>query len=132
MFIGKKSSDAFNNHLAAALIAAFGVTDMTIAAEIVEGRSFRVQTAFGPMTGKLMLGERSYDSVRKYRVGWVAFRFPDPTACVVSPNFPGGERLNKWSGKWNWLFDGTPDNEYQVDFMVSSIRDLKPTGLITI
>jgi len=131
MFIGKKSSDAFNNHLAAALIAAFGVTDMNIAAEIVEGRSFRVMTAYGLLTGKLLPGERSYDSTRKYRVGWVAFRFADPAFCVTFPSFPGGpDRLNKWSGKWNWMFSG--DNEYQVDYMVSSIRDLKPTGLITI
>lgn len=132
MFIGKKPCDNFNNALATALMVAFKVTDMNIAADIVEGRSFRLETDYGPLTGALMCGKKYFDHGRKHTVGWVAFRFVDVGACINSPTFPGGGRLNKWSGKWNWTFDGTFDNDYQVDFMVSEIAKLNPRNLITI
>lgn len=118
----------FDATMIAAIIAAFGVTDAAVAADLSHRVNYRVDTDAGLMTGSIYLSEDTH-SPRLRSHGWLHARFADvEKAKTVLPSGPVS-RLNPYSGKYNFHFTGD-DCASQFFFMVRELHSLNPRNLV--
>lgn len=93
-------------------------------AAIKDGKGFLVQTAYGPLRGRLYNG--SDLSPRRVLPPWAFFQFRHPSLFVVNQE---SNRLNQHSGKWNWMF-GTEIPSFEIADMARKISEMNPQGFI--
>ena len=92
-------------------------------AGIVECKSFLVHTIHGSLRGRLYHG--SQVSPRRMTPPWVFFQFREPSYYAGANQ--DGSRLNKYSGKWNWMF-GAESSNFEMTDMVVKLAEMSPDG----
>lgn len=100
-----------HERIIAALIVGLALTETAQVDKVANGGEFRCDTAFGIMTGNIMFGT-VFDN-RHASPSWVHMRFAEPDRAANDFGFPVASKLNKWSGKWNFMFgesDCTPED----------------------
>lgn len=92
------------------------------------GRHLLLDTKAGVMRFGIV---RGHSQVRKHTLAWVYCQFEDVAAAKAllphSMYGPAGDRLNPYSGKWNYMF--CSDGDWEVEGFVSSLRTIGATNL---
>ena len=120
-----KTSREWDSQIAAALIVALNLTTGEEAAAINEGRGFRFMTDAGIVEGHIIHGHPEFKTNR-YLPGWVHFCFADPMRANSCSVLSIGNRLNPYSGKWNWMFTG---ETRELESMIYSLQCINPRGV---
>ena len=116
-----------DNAVLAALIAGLGITDAGEAAAIKEGSTLMVATDAGVLRGCMYRSEPNRHRRGQHSPAWVHFRFETPEYAKSNPHLTIGDRLNTYSGKWNWHFCGLAEaNTRTIESLVTSLRALNP------
>lgn len=119
-----KAASSLDRLVIAGLIAALGVTDANAALLFEDRMNFAFDTDAGTVRGTLYLcdhiegrGVRGF-----YSPGWVHFRFDDTDAAKAMLPHAFDDRLNGYSGKWNFMFSGVAHS--QVPAVAHMTREL--------
>jgi hypothetical protein len=116
----------FNKQLSAALAGALGLPKSAVVAR----ESFQVDTDAGILRGCLCQGSRFKRGV--YSPAWVHFRFDDVDAAKRLLPHAWHDRLNGYSGKWNFDFfaPNAEGRAYLLEDMLRNIKGLNPRNPI--
>jgi hypothetical protein len=105
----KVAAESLDRMVSAALIVALGITDAGEAAALLAGATFIVMTKAGALTGNMYRSNdmKAFTGKRMWGPAWVHFRFDDEKAAKALGTL--GDRINGYSGKWNWHFSNMED-----------------------
>lgn len=131
MYLNKSVSIVANSIVSSGLLVAIGITDAAEAERIIAGKAFKLNTLAGTLNGKLFPSEKSEAVAARrncYTQPWVAFSFDDVTMAreILGQD---NTRLNRFSGKWNWMFNANQSVEYlvqDVETMLDAMKCLNP------
>lgn len=135
----EKKALAFNALIVAGLISAFDIKWPELAENVAKGMDFVATTDAGILRGKFIpcdhLEGHWNGGKGCYSPGWVHIRFDDTDAAKRVLPHTHADRLNGYSGKWNFMFSNKGGElvlAADVGNMVREIKAINPRLFTTI
>ena len=127
-----KAVEDLDNMVLASLIAGLGINSADEAVSIKAGATFMVATDAGVLRGCMYRSEPNRLRKGCHSPAWVHFRFEDVEFAKRNTMLTIGDRLNTYSGKWNWMFGGQAEgNRRMAESLFHSLRSLNPRFAVT-
>lgn len=122
MYVSGKQCKIFMDAIVNALVNSLGASEDDRAA-IANGETFQFMSDAGLIKGHVCKANQI--SPRKWSVGWVHFRIQDlDKAKTVLPH-AYDDRLNGYSGKWNFMFNGA--SRAETSCLTVELDDINPS-----